>query len=49
MKFFGTKAFGIEEAEVGFFLGGVAGLPMAGAGEVALGFAVFEVGILEVL
>ena len=48
LRFFGTEAFGVEEAEVGFFLGGVASFPMAGAGEVALGFAVFEVGILEV-
>ena len=48
MRFFGTEAVGIEEAEVGVFFGRVASFPMAGAGEVALGFAVFEVGILEV-
>ena len=48
LGFFGAEAFGVEEAEVGFFLGGVPSFPMAGAGKVALGFAVFEVGILEV-
>ena len=47
-RFFGAEAFGVEEAEISFFLGGVASFPMAGAGEVALGFAVFEVGVLEV-
>ena len=48
MRFFGTEAIGVEEAEVGLILGGVASFPMAGAGEVALGFAVSEVGILGV-
>ena len=46
LRFFGTEAVGIEEAEVGVFFGRVASFPMAGAGEVALGFAVFEVGVL---
>lgn len=48
MRFFGTQAIGVEEAEVGVFFGGVAGFPMAGAGEVALGFAMFEVRVLGV-
>lgn len=48
MRFFGTEAIGVEEAEVGVLLRGVASFPMAGAGEVALVFAVFEVGILGV-
>ena len=48
MRFFGTEAVGVKEAEVGVFLGGVASLPMAGAGEVALVLAVFEVGALGV-
>ncbi len=48
MRFFVTEAIGVEEAEVGIFLGGVAGFPMASAGEVALVFAVFEVGVLGV-
>ena len=48
MRFFGTEAIGVEEAEVDVFFGGVASFPVAGAGEVALVFAVFEVGGFEV-
>ena len=48
LRFFGTQAIGVEEAEVGVFLRSVASFPVAGAGEVALVFAVFEVGVLGV-
>lgn len=48
MRFFGIEAIGVEEAEVGVFFGGVASFPVAGAGEVALVFAMFEVGVLRV-
>ena len=48
MRLFGIEAFGVEKAEVGLFFGGVAGFPVAGAGEVALVFTVFEVGVLGV-
>ena len=48
MQILGTEAARVEEAEVGVFFGGVAGFPVAGAGEIALVFAVFEVGVLGV-
>ena len=48
MWFSGIEAIGVEEAEVGVFFGGMASFPVAGAGEVALVFAVFEVGVLGV-
>ena len=48
LRFFGTEAIRVEEAEVGVFLWGVASFPMAGAGEVALVFAVFDMGVLGV-
>lgn len=49
MRLFGNEAIRVEEAEVGLFFGGVTGFPVAGAGEVALVFAVFEIGVLGVL